>query len=42
MVASPKLDEQSELPEGYKGVKDKGQFLPSWETEKVYSSLFLS
>lgn len=42
MVASPKLDEQSKLPEGDKGVKDKGQFLPSWGKGKVYSALLPS
>lgn len=42
MVASPKLGKQSKLPEGDKGLKDKGCFLPSWGTGKVYPSLFPS
>lgn len=28
--------------QGYKGLKDKGYFLPSWGTGKVYSSLLPS
>ena len=28
--------------QGYKGLKDKGQFLPSWEMGKVYSALLPS
>lgn len=35
MVASPKLGKQSKLPEGNKGLKDKGYFLPSWGTGKA-------